>query len=210
MNLTDSQKNKPSLEPQAAIDSLQFIPGIWVNGKYYWLHNCTEKVIFDEELIIRVKNEPIHSKIRFSSVFVSNHSNHRKEIKVLVMHHYANIKQDNLTFVSPTDSRIFHVADKGIFLVNGKFDEFGMKEYTTIPQWSAYTDKIWSSLLKGSLKYQPMTGGPAASIYAIRMSLVQHETRKMNTWTIAGSSKNELISMEQGLLKNTLAFPFEK
>ncbi|MGG1677415.1 hypothetical protein ACIFOT_16890 [Neobacillus sp. NRS-1170] len=210
MNLTDSQKNKPSLERQASIEFLQFIPGIWVNGKYYWFHNCAEKVIFDEELIVKVKNEPIHSKIRFSSVYVSNHSNHKKEIKVLAMHHYANIKQDNLTFVSPTDNRIFHVADNGVFLVNSKFEGVGMKEYTTIPQWSAYTDQIWSSLHKGSLKYQPMAGGPAASIFAIKMSLEQHETKKMSTWTISGTSKNELISMEQGLLKNTLAFPFEK
>ena len=117
------------------------------------------------------------------------------------MHHYANIKQDNLTFVSPTDNRIFHVADNGVYLVNSKFEGYGMKEYTTIPQWSASTDQIWSSLHKGSLKYQPMAGGPAASIFAIKMSLDQHETKKMNAWTIAGTSKNELISMEQGLIK---------
>ncbi|MGG3470003.1 hypothetical protein ABES02_21275 [Neobacillus pocheonensis] len=210
MNLTEHQKRKQNLVSPAAIESLQYIPGIWVNGKYYWFPNSTEKVIFDEELVIKVKKEQIHSKIRFSSIYVSNHSNQKKEVKVLAMHHYSNINKDNLTFVSPTDNRIFHVAENNVFLINAKYEGFGIREYTTIPQWSAFTDQIWSSLQTGSLKYQPMAGGPAASIFAMKMTLGKHETRKMNTWSIVGSNKNELISMEQGLFKNPLAFPFEK
>jgi hypothetical protein len=192
------------------MDQLQFVPGVWVNGKYFWLQNSTEKVIYDESLTIHVKQEQVHSKIRLSTIFVGNHGLLKKELKVLVMHHFSHLNQDSLTFISPTDNMIFHHAGEQTFLVNAAYREKGLKEYTTIPLWSAYTDQIWSSIHKGTLKYQPMVKGPAASIFAVSMTIPPKETIKMKVWSITGTSKNELISMEQGLLKNPLAFPNEK
>jgi len=203
MNLIELQKNNLTSKSQLPIDILQFVPGIWVNGKYLWLQNCTEKVIYNEELIIKVKQEQIHSKIRFSSVYVSNHGNKTKEIKILGMHYFFNVGQDHLAFVSPIDHHIFHHVNKKVFLVNAQYNNSDLAEYTAMPLWSAHTDQIWGSLQKGTLKYQPMAKGPAASILAIKMSIAPHETSKMNTWAITGSNKNELMLMEKALLKNT-------
>ncbi|MBO0959499.1 hypothetical protein J1P26_07100 [Neobacillus sp. MM2021_6] len=203
INLTEQQKSKPNSKPHMPIDTLQFVPGIWVNGKYIWLQNCMEKVIYDEELIMKVKQEHIHSKIRLFSIYVSNHSNQPKEIKILAMNHFLNVGQDHFTFVSPTDRHIFHHAVKKVFLVNAQFNLSGIKEYTTMPLWNAYTDHIWSSLQRGNLKYQPLVKGPSASIFAIKTSIAPHQTNKTITYTISGSNKKELISMEQALLKNT-------
>lgn len=206
IKLTDTQKNLQVPERHVPIETLQFIPGLWVNGKYYWLQNCTEKVLYDEELIIKVKQEQAHSKIRLCHIYVSNLSGHEKEIKVLAMHYCSNINQDNLTFISPTDNRIFHHTNKHVFLVNAQNDGIGLKEYTVMPQWYAYTDQIWSSPSTGSLKYQPMAKGPAASIFAMKACIQQQETCKMLTWTITGSSKNELLSMDQALTKRIASF----
>jgi hypothetical protein len=203
INLTEQPNAKQIYKKPLPTDILQFVPGIWVNGKYLWLQNCTEKVIYDEELIMHVKQEQLHSKIWFSTIYVSNHSNQTKEITILAMHHFTNVGQDQLAFVSPTENRIFHHAKNKVFLVNGQYNKSGIKDYTTMPLWKAYTDQVWSSIQKGNLKYQPMAKGPAASIFAINMSIAPHETSKMNTWTVTGSSKNELISMEKALLKNT-------
>ncbi|WHY65716.1 hypothetical protein [Neobacillus sp. SuZ13] len=202
MNIIEQlQQKKPSLQlPQ---ETLQFIPGLWVNGKYFWLQDCKEKVLHNEEIIIKVKQEQPHSKIRYSSVFISNHSKEKKEIKLLAMHYYPLVIQDNLVFVSPTDKRIFHHANNNIYLVNGEHNGVGMKEYTAMQQWKVFTDQIWSSLQKGSLNYLPMAKTPASSIFSIKMSLGPHEIGKMNTWTITGSNKNELLSMEQALIKQT-------
>src|SRR5574342_609563 len=112
------QQKKPS--PQLPHETLQFIPGLWVNGKYFWLQDCKEKVLHYEEIIIKVKEEQPHSKIRYSSVYISNHSKETKGIKVLAMHYYPIVTQDNLAFVSPTDKRIFHHANNNIYLVNGE------------------------------------------------------------------------------------------
>jgi hypothetical protein len=200
MTLTEQQNHKQTPIQQIHPETLQFIPGLWVNGKYFWLHDCTEKVFHEEELIIKVKQEQHHSKIRFSSVYVSNHSKQTKEVKLLGMHYFPNVIQDNLAFVSPSDNRIFHLANKHIFLVNAEHGGVGLKEYTTMPQWKVYTDTIWSSLEKGNLKYIPMAKAPAASIFALKMSIEPHGISKMNAWTITGSTKNELVSMEKALL----------
>ncbi|MCL6571988.1 MAG: hypothetical protein K6T88_09950 [Bacillus sp. (in: Bacteria)] len=202
MNLTKPENNKQTPKQQRPIETLHFTPGLWVNGKYLWLQNSKERVIYDEEIIINVKLEQPHSKICFSSVYVGNQSNQTKTIKVLGMHHCSFVRHDCLTFVSPTDNRIFHHTNKSVFLVNADCNGVGMKEYTLMPQWSVYTDQIWSSLQKGNLKYQPMAKGPAASIFAMKMTIGPHETSKMNTWTIAGSNKNELIRLEQSFLKS--------
>jgi hypothetical protein len=196
--------------PLALADQLQFIPGIWVDGNYFWLQNSTEMLIYEEELVIKVKQEHKHSKIHFSSVYVSNHSHQTKEIKILAMHHYPNVSGEQLTFVSPSENRIFHLANKNVYMVNGEYHGCGIKEYTTVPQWKGFTDQIWSSLKKGSLIYQPMAKGLASSIFIFKMTIKPRETNKMNTWVINGTNKNEVISLEQVLLKNILAFPFEK
>jgi len=210
MNLTETIKNKQSLVLNSSAEQLNFVPGIWVDGKYFWQKNGTELVIYEEELIIKVKQEQMHSKIRFSTVYVSNHSQVPKEIKVLAMYHYPYVSGEQLTFISPSENRIFHLANHNVYMVNGHYQGEGIQEYTTMPQWNAFTDQIWSSLEKGSLMYRPMVKGLSVSIFTIKMIINPHETKKMRTWAINGTNKNEVISLEQVLLKNTLAFPFEK
>ncbi|WP_144563190.1 hypothetical protein [Neobacillus bataviensis] len=202
MNITtELQKGKTAPNLELAMDSLHLIPGIWVNGKYFWLQDTMEKVIYDEELVIKVKKEQIHSKICLSNVSVNNHSHKTKQIHFLAMHHFLNVGQDNLTFLSPVENHIIHHAKTQVYLVNGHCNHASMKEYTAVPMRNAYTDRIWSSIEKGSLKYQPMAKGPAASIFKMTTSIGPHQTRKMDTWTISGSSKNELILLEKALLK---------
>lgn len=210
MSLMEPIEIVPTSLNHFVIEQLQLIPGIWVNGKVYWMQNCTEKVIYDEELVIKLKLEHIHSKISFAKIYISNHSKTTKEIKVLVLHHNPNLTGENFTFISPVENRIFHLANEKLILVNGKYNGSEMKECTVHSSWNIFTDKLWSNLNKGSLVYQPMAKGPAASIFTMKMSIGARDTNKICTWAINGSSKNELLNMECALLKNTLAFPFEK
>lgn len=210
MNLAERKNNKKSYARNAPIEQLQLIPGLWVNGNCFWMQDQAEKVIYEEGLVMKVKQEQLHSRIRFSTVYVSNYSNQKKEVRILTMHQYPNPTGEQLTFVSPTDNRIFHLANKTVYMVNGQYNGIGMRDSTVMPQWNAFTDQIWSSLKKGCLKYQPMVKGLAASIFMEYLTLDSHETKKMNTWTIWGTSKDEVQSIERALLKNILAFPFEK
>lgn len=209
MNLYEIKTSEKSPKPHT-VDQLQFVPGIWIEGRYYWLQSCMEKVIYEEEIVLCVKQVQIHSKIRLSNIYVSNHSDKTKEIKIMVMHHYPNPTHEQLTFISPSESRIFHLANKNVYMVNAQYQGQGLKDYTTISQWKMFTDQIWSSLRKGTLCYQPLAKGLAASIFTISMTIKPHETSKMTAWSISGRSKKEVISLEEALFKNRLAFPFEK
>ena len=198
---TELQNMKQTSSPELAMDGLQFVPGLWLNGKYLWMQDTMEKVLYDEGLVIKVMQEQIHSQINLSSVYVSNHSHITKHIHILAMHFLLNVGQDNLTFVSPIENHIIHHARTQVYLVNGHCNQTGMNGSTTVPLWNACTDRIWSSIKKGNLRYQPMVKGPAASIFKMSASIEPYQTRKFETWAISGSNKNELILLEKALLK---------
>jgi hypothetical protein len=180
---------------------LSFTPGIWVNGKYEWLQNCNEKILYQEQIIMKVKQEQIHSKIHLSHVYVSNHSHTPKKVKILALHHHSQISQENFTFSSPREQVIFYYDQNEMFLVNGNSRGMGMEEYTIQPYWNVLTDKIWSCLEKGNLKYQPMAKGPAASIFTLETEVKPHESIKFDTWVIKGKNKLELMRLDQALLR---------
>jgi GH15 family glucan-1,4-alpha-glucosidase len=210
INLNESSYNQQFTFHHSTIAQLHYTPGIWVNGKNYWLQTSMEKIMYEEGMTVSVKPEQIHSSIRINHIHVTNHTNHTKQVKVLSMHHHSRISQEHFTFVSPKDQVIFHLADKEVYLVNGKFDGQGLHEYTVQPYWNVFTEKIWDCQNKGNLKYQPMAKGAAASITSLKAEINPHETIKLTTWMIKGSNKRDVVKLNQTLFKNTLAFPFEK
>jgi hypothetical protein len=202
INVTEPRIQDQSIRQSARKEQLEYIPGIWLNGKCYWMQDSDEKILYDEEIIVRVKQEKFHSKIRFFNLYVSNHSNSIKDLKVLAMYHYSFASSEQFSFVSPSENVIFHLANKNIYLVNGLCNGVGISDYTIHPYWNVFTDRIWSSLEKGTLKYQPMSKGHSASILAMKLSVKPHETAKICTWSIQGTEKSELISLDTSLLSN--------
>lgn len=208
---TTEIKNINQFIPQFShLDQLEYIPGIWMNGKTYWLQNCTEKVIYNEAVIMNVKQEQLHSKIHLFHHFLSNHTNEPKTLKVLGMHHFSNASKEQFTFAAPTEKVIYHLVQDQIFLVNGECDGIGIKEYTIQPYWNVFTNQLWSIPEKGCLKYQPLAKGHCASVFALNVMVEPHKTLKLSTWHIKGKTKNEVVSLNHSLLKNRLAFQIEK
>lgn len=189
---------------------LQMVLGIWVNGNTYWLYNQNEKIITREQLTINIKQEFVQSKVRLSHIHVTNHDEIEKEIKLLLIHRYAQASKDHFTFISPSEQVIFHLANKKVFLVNGHFEGNYIQQATIQPFWTMNTEKMWNCPDKGILKYQPMAKGLAVSMFTLDLAIPSHATKKASTWTIQGESKTELAKVNDALLKNTLAFPFKK
>jgi hypothetical protein len=210
INLNESIYSKQFTFHHSPGAQLHYTPGIWINGKYFWLQNNREKIMYDEGITFTVKEVQIHSNIRLNHHHVTNHTNQTKLVKILSMHHHSRISQEHFTFVSPKDQVIFHIANNEVFLVNGHICGQGISQYTIQPYWNVFTDKIWSNREKGNLKYQPIAKGAAASIFTLKAEVKPHQTIKLHTWAIKGTSKREIVSLDQALLKNTLAFPFEK
>jgi hypothetical protein len=192
------------------LPQLQLVIGIWINGQTYWLHNQSEKIITNEKLTVKIKQENIFSKIRNSLILMTNHDQLEKNVKIVLMHRYTHASKDHLAFISPTDQVIFHLANKKVFLVNGKCEGQAIQQATIQPFWSINTGYMWSCENKGTLKYQPMAKGIAVSMFTFNLSIPSHETRMASTWTIQGEAKSELLNVNEALLKNTLAFPLKK
>lgn len=189
---------------------LLFTPGLWVNGKVYWLGNSSEKLLLLADLSIKVKRSNIHSKVEFFDVFVTNHSHASRDAKLILMQRQASAGNEHFSFVSPNDDVIFHFADKRIYLVCGMNSRGRMKQCTVQPLWNIGNDRLWHCRESGVLNYQPMAKGAAASIFTLDLKMGPRETQKSSCWIIEGTEKKSIINLNQMLLKNTLAFPDKK
>jgi hypothetical protein len=193
-------KEKEEEHKTTSTDRLLVTPGIWVDGRIYWMRNGNERLIMEKGISICLK-ETVHSKIRTLEVFVRNHQHDPCQIKVLFVHHYSNPLQDHFAFISPAENVIFHIVNNNIFLVNGLCSNQPLEQMTIHPYWSVHTDQIWSSLEKGILKYQPMAKGMTVSISAATMTISPESFQKGNCWIIEGRNKEELLRLNRTLLK---------
>ncbi len=187
-----------------------FNPGIWVDGKVYWLGNRTEKLLPQEELSVKIKQANVHSKIEFFDIYVTNHSKNQKKAKLILMQLFADGAKEQFSFVSPNETAIYHFVDKKIYLVNGLNNNSLMKQCTVQPIWNVSTERLWNSMDTGRLSYQPMAKGAAASLFSLDLTMYPRETRKSSCWIIEGTEKNAVEYLNKLLLKNTLAIPDEK
>jgi hypothetical protein len=201
---TDTQSHSQSNEPSLSRSFLSTKIGLWTDKKLYWLQNSSEKLLLEESLTISIREQPIHSDICLSNIYITNHSSQARNLKIFVMHYHENHLADQFTFVSPTEKVIYHLANGSVFLVNGHMNGKYMNEYSVQPIWNFETDQFWKNKNKGTLNYQPMYRGPSCSIFSIDILILGSSTAKGNAWIITGDSKNKMIQLNQ-VLGNKLA-----
>jgi hypothetical protein len=182
--------------------------GVWIDGKIFWVKNGKEKLIPEKSISIKINQRSIHSKIKFLDIFVTNHTEKLREIKLIVMHSFDNFAQDDLTFFSPVEKVIYHIGKRAMYLVNGQMNGTLMNDYTIQPVWNVYTEKFWDCRSMGKLKYQPMSHGPSNSLFTLNMKLPASKTHRANTWMITGNSKDELMLLNRAVLKKHTSFSF--
>jgi hypothetical protein len=193
---------------EVMLSHLQTVIGLWVNGNTYWLFNQTEKIMTKEKLTVKVKHEHTFSKVRHSHIYITNHSTEEIQVKLILKHQYNRASRDHLSFVSPSEKVIFHLADKKVFLVNGQFEDQSIQQATIQPYWNMNTNQIWNCPNKGVLRYQPMSKGLAISLFTFHMCIPPNVTKNASTWTIQGESKAELLNVNRTLLKKHTSISF--
>ncbi|MDQ0269446.1 hypothetical protein [Cytobacillus purgationiresistens] len=185
-------------------------PGLWIDGHTHWLDSGMEKIFAEKGISIRIKEMDIHSKVRFYKLYVTNHDQNNRKVKLLMAHRYIFPVREHVSFISPSENVIYHVADKKTFLINGHLRGNIKQECTVQPYWNVYNDQIWSHNDKSVLKYHPMVKGHAVSIYAHNVDFQGKESIEGEAWVISDMDKNELIDINHALLKNILAIQTEK
>jgi hypothetical protein len=204
------QINKRTIQSSKSCSLLTSKIGIWMNGRTYWLKNVTEKLFPHEAISVKISEKWIHSKIKLMDIFITNHQQKKKEIKLIVRNGFEKFAKDDLTFIAPKERVIFHIGRQQMHLVNGQSNGSIISDYTVHPIWNIYTDRFWKCQRKGLFKYQPLSHGPSDSLFALNLHIPGAKTLKANTWVISGDSKEELLQLNRAVLKNTLAFQHEK
>jgi len=190
------------IQKEAAGGRLVGIPGVWIEGKTYWIQNGYEKLIPDHSISVHIKHISKHSKVQYSEIYVRNHASVAKQMKILVLNHYTQPFKEHLAFVSPTDNIIFHSVDEELFLVNGECNGCRLEQRTIQPQWNIHTEHIWSKRGNGILKYQPMGKGASVSIFSLNVEIKPHTSTIGRTWTIHGKEKQDVMALNSYLIKN--------
>lgn len=175
---------------------------IWTKEKTYWMKNVREKVLVEEALTIKMVEKQIHSDVQYANIFVKNHSPDHRSLKLLVVHHFAEIMKEQFCFVAPTDQLVYHLARQQIYLANGYCNGVSIRQATVQPLWNIQSDQFWKCPQQGILKYQPLSKGPAASIFVLDLQIAPQETERAAIWTISSKTKEVVNALNDSLLKN--------
>ncbi|PAD86437.1 hypothetical protein CHH55_17965 [Niallia circulans] len=197
------QKDYQSVQRKLLVKKITTTPGIWVDGKTYWIQNGYEKLIPEHSISVHVKQMHKHSKIQYNEIFVRNHSQEPKKMKVLVLNYFPKAFHNHLSFVSPTENVIYHSIEEQLYLVNGEHNSSCMEQRTVQPLWNVHTDHIWSNNQNGTLKYQPMAKGSSVSIFSLNMEVMPQSTGISRSWSIMGTEKKDILDMNHILMKTS-------
>jgi hypothetical protein len=197
------QKDYQSAQRKLLMKKLTTTPGIWIDGKTYWIQNGYEKLIPEHSISVHVKQIHKHSKIQYTEIYVRNHSQQEKKLKILVLNFFPVTYQEHLSFVSPTENVIYHSVDDQLYLVNGEYNKNSIEQRTVQPIWNVHTEHIWSNNQKGILKYQPMAKGSSVSIFSLSMNVNPQSTGISRAWSITGTEKKDILELNHILMKTS-------
>ncbi|MFS0660620.1 hypothetical protein AB1L07_17480 [Niallia alba] len=197
------QKDFQSVQRKLLMKKLTTTPGIWIDGKTYWIQNGYEKLIPKYSISVHVKQIHKHSKIQYNEIYVRNHSTETKKMKILVLNYFTKAYQEHLSFVSPTENVIYHSIDDQLYLVNGKHETTSIEQRTVQPIWNVHTELIWNNNHKGILKYQPMAKGSSVSIFSLNMEVKPQSTGISRAWSITGTEKKDILDLNHILMKTS-------
>ena len=197
------QKDIQTVQRKLLKKKLTTTPGVWIDGKTYWIQNGYEKLIPEHSISVHVKQIQKHSKIQYNEIFVRNHSQQKKALKILVLNYFTKAYQEHLSFVSPTENVIYHSIDDQLYLVNGEHNNSSIEQRTVQHIWNVHTDHIWSNNENGILKYQPMAKGSSVSIFSLNMDVKPQSTGICRAWSITGTEKKDILDMNRILMKTS-------
>ncbi|MBU8879388.1 hypothetical protein BGM26_10370 [Bacillus sp. FJAT-29790] len=182
-------------------ERLNVIPGIWIGGKTYWMNSGFEKHIPEEGISVQLKQEHIHSNIRLINVFITNHEPRSLSVKLLFQHKHVQAANEHISFISPSENVIFHLADGLIYLVNSHSIDRIKGSCSVQPYMNIHSNNIWACSESGTLKYNPMAKGNAVSLFLLEFQFQGKDTIEGKSWIISSDNEDELLNLNEALLK---------
>lgn len=198
------QSNFTGEKQQALIDGLHIIPGIWVNGKTYWRKQGKDDLL-EEGISLHLKQEYSQNHTQLFSFEVINHRDRPESVKVLFQHRSQYWANDHVSFISPLENAIFHMADDQVHLVNGCIGKGEVRKTCTVqPLWNIYKNIIWDCQASGKVQYRPMAKGNVVSLLIYDYQFMGKGRFEGETWVLNGRSEAELIQLNSSLLSGKI------
>ncbi|MBP2241622.1 hypothetical protein J2Z40_002194 [Cytobacillus eiseniae] len=187
---------------QITKSEMKMIPGVWVNGKTYWMKRGMDALVLDEGITLQLTEENIHHNTRIFVVKVTNHFRRSIKVKLLLQHRCCQWDYNHLSFISPLEDVVFHLANDSVHLVNGVGNCRNAKKICTVlPLWNIYKDQIWKSSQSGTVQYCPLANGNAVSLLLYDLNFVDKGSFEGKSWIISGENEVELVKINESLLK---------
>lgn len=190
-------------------DFFNVIPGIWIDGKTYWLESGKDELNLAEGICLYMKEEHVHKDIRMLNVYITNQSFCSLQAKLLFQY-WKQTVNEHLSFISPSENVIYHIENEAMHLIDGYCFGSIKRSRSSQPLWNIDHDEIWECSQSGILKYYPMTNGNPVSIQTFDLDIKENRTCLGKSWIISGQNELEMLKLNTELLKNTLAIAGEK
>lgn len=189
----------------ALIAGLHVIPGIWVNGKTYWMKQGKDKILLEEGISLNLKQEYSLDNTQIFSFELTNHRDHPESVKVLLQHRSQYWDNDHVSFISPLENAVFHLADNQLHLVNGYIGKGEVRKTCTVqPLWNIYKNRYWDCLESGKIQYRPIAKGNVVSLLIYDYHFMGKGAFEGETWILNGNNEAELINLNSVLLKREI------
>ncbi len=212
-----NMKIKTWIQPKATEDNvfskkegIEVIPGIWVDGKTYWLTPGVESMIAEEGLSVHLQQEEGSTKVQLYNVSVTNFRERHLNVKLLIQNrHFQSSNRfkhlfedhEHFSFISPSEKVIFHLDNEQVHLANGYCQGKTFRASTIQSIRNVFTDQFWACPTTGKLQYNPMANGDAVSLFLYDCYFKGKQTIEGKSWVISGINETDLVKLNESLLK---------
>ncbi|MEH7526494.1 hypothetical protein V7149_24990 [Bacillus sp. JJ1503] len=191
-------------------EGIEVIPGIWIDGKTYWLTPGVETMFAEEGLSVHLQQEKGSPALQLYNVSITNFRERQLHVKLLIQNrHYQSRNRFNhffedhehFSFISPSEKVVFHLDNHQVHLANGYCQGKTFRASTIQSIRNVFTDHIWACPTTGKLQYNPMANGDAVSLFLYDCHFKGKQTIEGESWIISGDNETELIKLNESLLK---------
>ncbi|GIV96129.1 MAG: glucan 1,3-alpha-glucosidase [Herpetosiphonaceae bacterium] len=179
--------------------------GIWVDGRFSWLHDdgWERRLRYEPDTLVTdvhlhhpglglsiICHDAVHHlhTIFLRSLEVRNHWNSEREIRLLFCHdfHIHEIADGDTAYYEPVNDFLVHYKWKRYFVINGRAaDGSGIFQYATGTKESGPLEGTWRDAEDGELSMNPIAQGSVDSTISLRQRVPARGAVSFHYWISA-------------------------
>ncbi|MCA0986042.1 glycoside hydrolase family 15 protein [Guptibacillus algicola] len=188
--------------------------GVWVDGKFSWLHSSEWEINpnYDEDTLVTystayhphlglklIFEEGVHQRemLMIRKITIQNLEEKNKEVR-LFFHQDLNIYETEVgdtAYYCPDTKSIIHYKRYRYFLFNGEVDGAGIEQYTTGVKRFQAAEGTWRDAEDGHLHVNPIAQGSVDSTFSLETKIAGKAETTAYYWMTVGRTKEEVSNL---------------